>query len=215
MPNNYKRKTDGACHVRKFSNSHTKSRWIVSLVLLRRLSIQPVITGCVQMLVRLWAYNDIPSIVKTAFDVAITAKNINAEFHATETIIDTLEIPTPENQRSLISSCVLTANIEPVASTSQTIPVVFSPEEIRPLPKAPPRKVNQPKRRKVKSAVLTDTPVKDEIAIEAMKAVNKSFASSKSKEKWVQCIDCKGWSHEACTEGELQYICHNCLSDSD
>nr|CAH7754898.1 unnamed protein product [Callosobruchus chinensis] len=29
------------------------------------------------------------------------------------------------------------------------------------------------------------------------------FSNSKSNEEWVQCIECKGWSHEACTGGEL------------
>jgi hypothetical protein len=44
-------------------------------------------------------------------------------------------------------------NVEPIASTS-----------LRPLPKARPRKVKQSKRGKIKSAVLIDTSVKDEIA---------------------------------------------------
>lgn len=41
------------------------------------------------------------------------------------------------------------------------------------LPKAPPRKRNQPNRRKIKSAVLTQPPIRDEIAaIEASRKVN-------------------------------------------
>lgn len=39
------------------------------------------------------------------------------------------------------------------------------------------------------------------------------FTNSRPNEKWVQCINCKGWSHEDCTGGELQYECHNCFSD--
>ncbi|CAH1961771.1 unnamed protein product [Acanthoscelides obtectus] len=152
------------------------------------------------------------------------------------------------------------AKTEHIASTSTarsplvTISNEFSPEALRPLPKAPPRKGHQRNRRKIRSAVLTDTPIKDEIAaIEASRKnvkrriFNKDnskkakkmnsrknqtddeeeeeendcfclcclepFANSKSREKWVQCIDCKGWSHEACTGGELLYVCHNCLSD--
>lgn len=41
----------------------------------------------------------------------------------------------------------------------------------------------------------------------------ESYISSKSNEKWVQCLECKGWSHEDGTGGVLQYVCHNCLSD--
>ncbi|XP_072403230.1 uncharacterized protein [Diabrotica undecimpunctata] len=152
--------------------------------------------------------------------------------------------------------------IEPIASTSTapslltTVSNVFSPESVRPLPKAPPRKNSRTNRRKIKSAVLTDTPTKNEIAaIEAnrkTKNVKKrvfserenkpkktkktlkkkrtsvdeetendcfclvcleAYADSRSKEKWVQCLDCKGWAHVDCTGDELHYVCHNCESD--
>ncbi|VEN49389.1 unnamed protein product [Callosobruchus maculatus] len=289
---------------------------------------------------------DIPSITKTAFNVAITAKNISAGFAATGTwpvntdifgeadflpsqVTDRIQhnpepdqvfsaakvseeknagspntsvnvgenedIAIVEYSKPTVATPNKTADVpvngdvavdeqitpaaspsvlnkhakeppdnEPVASTSTgrsplaTTPSVFSPEVLRPLPKAPPRKGNQQNRRKIKSAVLTDTPVKDEIAaIEAgrkvksvkkrifneekskkgkAKKLNKKnnkidqeeeedenecfclcclepFSNSKSNEEWVQCIECKGWSHEACTGGELVYVCHNCLSD--
>lgn len=68
------------------------------------------------------------------------------------------------------------ASIVPVASTSfDTLSTTsFAPETVRPLPKAPPRKGNQINRRKVKSAVLADTPVKDELAaIEAARSKKK------------------------------------------
>ncbi|XP_030760721.1 uncharacterized protein LOC115885835 [Sitophilus oryzae] len=40
------------------------------------------------------------------------------------------------------------------------------------------------------------------------------FKNSKPGEKWVQCMDCKMWSHEACISQEFAYfICHNCESD--
>ncbi|KAG5864182.1 hypothetical protein JTB14_033046 [Gonioctena quinquepunctata] len=73
---------------------------------------------------------------------------------------------TSYNSPSLLSSNAK----EPVASTSTvlsplaTTSDVFSPELLRPLPKAPSRKGNQTYRRKIKSAVLFDTPTKDEIA---------------------------------------------------
>ncbi|XP_037295315.1 PHD finger protein ALFIN-LIKE 5-like [Manduca sexta] len=130
---------------------------------------------------------------------------------------------------------------------------------------APPRIGTKTNRRKGKSAILTDTPVKDELAaIEAartakekvkkpnfeetkarkrskpgsktkkVKVVKKKrgnedsdeeeeesfciccmepYSNSRSKEKWVQCLECQNWAHEACTGRELSYVCHNCLSD--
>ncbi|CAB3252439.1 unnamed protein product [Arctia plantaginis] len=66
-----------------------------------------------------------------------------------------------------------------VASTSRDTSVTvtaipFSPETLRPLPKAPPRKGNRTNRRKVKSAILTNTPVTDELAaIEATRTAKK------------------------------------------
>lgn len=84
--------------------------------------------------------------------------------------------------------------IEPIASTSTapsplaTISNVFSPESVFPLPKGPPRKNRQRNRRKIKSAVLTDTPTKDVIA--AIEANRKSenvkkriFSEGKKKSK--------------------------------
>lgn len=167
-----------------------------------------------------------------------------------------------------ILSTDLTSISEPIASTSRVTSTVvvaaskFSPETLRPLPKAPPRKGTQQNRRKVKSAILTDTPVKDELAeIEAARKAKKKvknpnfddkksckrlkpdikakrvknsrkkrhdsqdeencfcicclepYSNSKSKEKWVECLECKAWAHEACTAGEVSYVCHNCMSD--
>ncbi|KAJ8720841.1 hypothetical protein PYW08_006306 [Mythimna loreyi] len=56
-------------------------------------------------------------------------------------------------------------------------------QSVRPLPKAPPRKNNQPKRCKIKSAVLSGTPVKHEMAaIEASKKIKSEKKRVLSKE---------------------------------
>ena len=42
------------------------------------------------------------------------------------------------------------------------------------------------------------------------------FSNSRPKEKWVQCIVCHLWAHEACTDGNLRFVCQNCdSSDND
>jgi len=42
------------------------------------------------------------------------------------------------------------------------------------------------------------------------------FVNSKSKEKWISCVQCKKWSHENCTDfckGQIAYLCDNCRSE--
>jgi len=38
------------------------------------------------------------------------------------------------------------------------------------------------------------------------------FSNSRPREKWIQCMECKEWSHKECTGGNLRYVCHNCDS---
>lgn len=73
----------------------------------------------------------------------------------------------PSTTEAVVTSTDFTHSVIPAASTSHDTHVMatpFSPETLRPLPEAPLRKGNQTNRRKVKSAVLTDSPVKDELA---------------------------------------------------
>lgn len=39
------------------------------------------------------------------------------------------------------------------------------------------------------------------------------FSQSRSREKWIQCMDCKGWAHLECTDGSTTFVCINCDSD--
>lgn len=41
------------------------------------------------------------------------------------------------------------------------------------------------------------------------------FSESKPREKWVKCISCKRWAHEACTSGKINFVCIHCNSDSE
>ena len=44
------------------------------------------------------------------------------------------------------------------------------------------------------------------------------FRTSKCREKWIQCISCKKWAQEDCTDvdkGQALYLCDNCRSDDE
>lgn len=144
-----------------------------------------------------------------------------------------------------------------------TSTAIFSPEQIRPFPKAPPRKISNIGRKTRKSAIYTDTPEKEAIrneyeeklkrykAKQAKKGFDDSekseeknkgkkkakttkkkmintlspeslkneeyclvcmapYSESEPGEEWFEWSGCKFWSHEDCTEGSLNYVCHNC-----
>lgn len=38
---------------------------------------------------------------------------------------------------------------------------------------------------------------------------------SRSRERWIQCIECTHWAHEDCTDGGDFFVCPNCESDDD
>ncbi|KAK9709456.1 hypothetical protein QE152_g26613 [Popillia japonica] len=79
-------------------------------------------------------------------------------------------------------------DVQPCTSGASTsMQNVVSPKEIRPVCKAKPRKITQQNR--------------------------KRFSNSKPKEKWVQCIQCKGWAHELCSDESAFFICVHCDSD--
>lgn len=152
-----------------------------------------------------------------------------------------------------------TTEVSEADARPNTPTATFSPEIVRPLPKAVPRKTGY-RRKTRKSAIYTDTPEKNAIQEECnaqrKKQVKRNlkkklgdkpkvvpqakkakqgqnseeqsdseeedcfcliclepYGSSRSGEKWVQCIECRHWSHEECTRQENYYICHNCLSE--
>ncbi|KAG5862223.1 hypothetical protein JTB14_023514 [Gonioctena quinquepunctata] len=41
----------------------------------------------------------------------------------------------------------------------------------------------------------------------------ESFRNSAPNETWVQCGDCKNWSHAACIKDDPYHVCHNCESE--
>lgn len=39
------------------------------------------------------------------------------------------------------------------------------------------------------------------------------FSNSMHNEQWIQCIECKNWSHAACINDDVHYTCQNCESE--
>ncbi|CAG9585343.1 unnamed protein product [Danaus chrysippus] len=70
--------------------------------------------------------------------------------------------------------------IDEPTQQSATDQVVFNPEIVKPLPKAPPRLQTDTKR---KTAVLTDTPEKDELAEEQVKKEARKDEAIRNKGK--------------------------------
>ncbi|KAG5891853.1 hypothetical protein JTB14_032903 [Gonioctena quinquepunctata] len=217
--------------------------------------------------------NAIPSEDKTPpLSPSLLTEELQTETTVQQQAINNSPVPTKEQenvderQYTLSTpprrcSSIINQETSPRPSTSvQAIsknPIVFTPEAVRPLPKAPPRKSNKGRKTR-KSTIYTDTPEKEAIRKEhetrleriKSKQVKKSldgrkgrkntsrgkksntqqemsseeeecycivclspYSESRSGEKWIQCITCKQWAHEECTEGGLSYVCHNCDSN--
>lgn len=81
-------------------------------------------------------------------------------------------------------------------------------------PKDKPKAVRQSSKTKPsqKNKDQSDTSESDEEECYCLVCL-EPYGNSRSKEKWVQCIECRHWSHEECTQQESLYVCHNCLSE--
>ena len=84
-----------------------------------------------------------------------------------------------------VASTSAISNSEPVASTSaisNTEPVIFSPEKVRPFPKAQQRKkTTRGGRKRKKTLILTDTPVKRALIEENIKASQKNKGKKRKR----------------------------------
>lgn len=192
-------------------------------------------------------------------EMHVTEKNSTSSSNI-EAIKVTVREPTvPEV--AVVSEATLpkTSISETTATCSTSAIIVLSPEDIRPFPKAGERKGKKGGRKKGKSAILTDTPIKDEIEASKLKKVKqvkkKVFGNAPEKKEtaqrnaakkaklndeemltddeeetfcimchgpysssmvdWLQCVRCKFWAHESCTDGNPYYVCRNCDSDDD
>ncbi|XP_066950693.1 uncharacterized protein [Macrobrachium rosenbergii] len=92
-----------------------------------------------------------------------------------------------ENELRAPNIAIYHAN-EPTPSTSgisteKNINLVLTPEAVRPLPKAGPRKGNSVNKRKRTTAILTDTPVKKSIRGEQVKSKSENWKNYACREK--------------------------------
>lgn len=122
----------------------------------------------------------------------------------------------PIPSTSFQSIPVLTNQTENV--TTSTTPTLFSPEAIRPLPKAPPRKLTNRGRRTRKSTIYTDTPEKEEIRreheirMERLKAkqVKKRLDGRKTKRNTTNKK--KTYTQQESSSEEEECYCVVCMS---
>lgn len=124
---------------------------------------------------------DIPGVVKQALPNATNPANVMSGFSATGIMPFNPEVFT---EADFLSSYVTdrpltsdepqqstspeTTNQQPVPSTSSGSGTIYvSPQELKPYPKAGERKENFRGRKRMKSAILTETPVKEQLEKEA------------------------------------------------
>ena len=145
----------------------------------------------------------LPAMVSYAFPKAFTPTNIVAGFRCTgifpydrNIFTDVDFMPSSVSDRPLSTSGdsiydVTNAESETLVevppttpgtpSTSGMVPVtVVTPEDIRPFARAAPRDKSKKQRKSGKSAIYTDTPVKNAVALESVKKASKSRTKTKA-----------------------------------
>lgn len=131
------------------------------------------------------------------------------------------EAPETLNTPSHCSSITVQQTPPEPSTSAQAIssnePIVFSPEAIRPLPKAPPRKSNRGRKTR-KSTIYTDTPEKEEIREEYEAKLRKNKAKQVKRKidggkcrKTTRAGKMSNTQHESSSEEE-EFFCLVCLS---
>lgn len=145
---------------------------------------------------------DVPSIMATATPLALTPNNIMSGFRVSgifplnpDIFTDADFMPAyftdrPAPVQAEVYSPI-TGQHEEADIQGPTQPNVGcpTPEEVRPLEKAGPRKQTCNGRRKRKSAILTDTPVKEQLRLEQQQAKQRKqnkFENEKKEKKNVK-----------------------------
>ena len=84
-------------------------------------------------------------------------------------------------------------------------------------PSVPPnsKPKNTGKRRRGRNQLIEEEDDDEEDERWPCLVCGESYKDSRPGEVWVQCVTCERWSHEACTTGDMFYVCHNCDSDDE
>ncbi|GBP22161.1 hypothetical protein EVAR_10671_1 [Eumeta japonica] len=131
--------------------------------------------------------------------------NISARAITPEKIVCSLPEALPQNETPMEQLAILGP------SCSSRTSLIVSPQALKPLPKAPPQEKKVTKGNKKKKFVDDEEDEKEEE--DYCLVCLSPYSTSKSREVWIQCQDCKLWAHEACTPGLPNYICQNCNRD--
>lgn len=99
------------------------------------------------------AETEIPNEIVSAKSLTSLSGTVKINMHSTENTCSSSKDPSATGTITLVAG----------PSTSIATTDVFSPERVRPLPKAPPRKTTSRGRKKRKTAIWTDTPEKESI----------------------------------------------------
>nr|XP_047131617.1 uncharacterized protein LOC124810576 [Hydra vulgaris] len=144
---------------------------------------------------------DLPGIAKIALQHSLTQQNISSGFRVAGILPYNKDIfsdadfaPSFVTDRPAIQSNAA-IDISISTSTSDAIPSAvskFSPEVVRPLPKARPRKEILTRSKRKHTEVLTDTPVKQRLMAEKeiSSRKRKSASTSASKKKTIKKYNC-------------------------
>ncbi|XP_060804467.1 tigger transposable element-derived protein 6-like [Amyelois transitella] len=106
---------------------------------------------------------------------------------------------------------------------------VYSPRDLRPLPKIDGKRSKNVRKRKIDTTVLTSTPYKSYLEEETQKKKEKEeeeedaeclfctepYSKDAMGEGWIRCVECLKWGHEACagldSDDEDDFICDFCV----
>ena len=122
---------------------------------------------------------DTPGISEVQQEPEVLTQKVRTE-NATPVMNEIQQQPEAETQVARIED--ETQNVTPDRSYhTSTSGIHTSPDDLRPLPKAGKRKRNQNGRRTRKSAILTDTPVKEALREEQMRKENRTQGKGKKK----------------------------------
>jgi DDE superfamily endonuclease len=145
----------------------------------------------------------LPAMVSYAFPKAFTPANITAGFRCTGifpfdrnifTDVDFMPSSVSDRPLSASDNAVTDVSGAPTEAGTDNPPAtptpadtiqstLISPEDIRPFARAAARDKTKKPRKSGKSAIYTDTPVKDEIARDCLKKASKSTAAAKDVKK--------------------------------